>query len=449
MPNLTLPCSAAVTPTSPSPDPLSDFAPQQIGSGAPLTAAPLCPPALLKAHAAFIATDMRFAAASRLLASLSRTDQGLPAGIHISRFQDGRTRRSRAGWRLRPDAARAGAAFLTPAIARFVFKALVLREPGSLWDETKIRSNLLSSQNLCLNLFVPMALDLELATAVWRRLLPDFVYSITSLRFESSPGRNDPLWLEDGTAFDAVLDVITPDGETAFVAIELKYIENFAGPAATSRPRYQAAAHAAELFIDPDAPELYRAGLEQFRREHCLAQLMVQRGLAARGLFVLAGPRLHVRLTAAAQGYRAHLVDPDGTAEQRVGFNHITVEAILGALSAAGAGEHAQALHRRFLDFERVAALALGDDFPTPPAAPVPLLRLPPPASPDVVLGESDGTTVTTATISSSARRRHTDVGQHPASSQQRQAAQRTRQLAMARRSRRRRSPTQPGTEVR
>ncbi|MCJ2072962.1 hypothetical protein MKK75_29915 [Methylobacterium sp. J-030] len=338
---------------------------------------------------------------------------------------------------------------MNSAIARFVHQALVLREPGSLWDETKIRSNLLSSQNLCLNLCVPLALDLDLATAVWRRLLPDFVHTVTNLRFESSPGRNDPLWLEDGTAFDAVLDVITPDGVVAFVIIELKYIENFSGPAATSRPRYQAAAHAADLFIDPDAPELYRVGVEQLRREHCLAQLMIQRGLAARGRFVLVGPRLNPRVAAAAQAYSAHLIDPAGLAEQRVGFNHITVEAILAALSAAGAGEHALVLHRRFLDLERVAALALGDDSPAPPAAPAPLLRLPPPTSPDGAPNEPDGATPTAAPTSSRARQRHADVGQRLASSQQRRAAQRTKRSTTARRSRRRRSSIQPGTEVR
>ncbi|MCJ2073375.1 hypothetical protein MKK75_32090 [Methylobacterium sp. J-030] len=337
---------------------------------------------------------------------------------------------------------------MNSTIAKFTHQALVLREPGSLWNENKIRSNLLSSQNLCLNLFVPMALDLELATAVWRRLLSDFVYSVTNLRFESSPGRNDPLWLEDGTAFDAVLDVITPDGEIAFVAIELKYIENFAGPAATPRPRYQAAAHAADLFIDPDAPELYRAGLEQLRREHCLAQLMVQRGLAARGRFVLTGPRLSPRVAAAAQAFGDHLIDPAGLAEQRVGFSHITIEAILAALSAAGAGEHALVLHRRFLDLERVAALALGDNFPAPPAAPAPLLRLPPPTAPDVGPGESDGATPTVGTTSR-ARQRHADVGQRPASSEKRRAAQRTKRPTTARRSRRRRSSIQAGTEAR
>ena len=448
MPNTTPPRETAATATrlsAPATRP-SDAPLRRTGSA--LTVAPVVPQALLKQHHCFIATDTRHTASSRLLSSLWRTDMGLPAGVHISRFRDGHTRRSRAGWCLRPDAARAGHAFLSPAIARFVRRALVLREAHSLWDETKICGHLLSSQGMCLNVLASMALDLDLATSVWRCLMPDFVLQVVSIRFESSPARYSYYYLNDGTAFDAVIDVINLDGQPGSIAVEWKNVEQFQGAVPGPNPRYNSAAHAAGLYVDPGAPALYQAGLEQLRREHTVLQLMIDGGVATRGRLVLIGPRLNLRVAAAAQAYTAHLIDPAGLAAQRVGFQHIEAETILAALTAVGAGEHAQALHRRYFDLDRVAALALGDDFSCPPAAPTPLLRWPPPNSPDVAPGEFDGATPEGGTASS-ARLRHADFGQHPVSSQLQQAAQRTGRLTTPRRSRRRRSSRQPGTEVR
>lgn len=357
--------------------------------------APALPNALRKAHGAFISTDTRFAASARILASLWRADQGLPAGIHVARGTDGKTRRVRAGYRLRPDAARAGATFLDPATHAFVRRALVLREPGSAWDFPKITGHLLSSQGLLLNLLAPLAADRDLATAVFQRLLPDFVHSVTGIVFETAPARDDPSWLGDGTAWDARLDIITPDGEPGFIAVESKFIEAMAGPAASHRPRYAEVARASGLFVDPNAPALYRPGLEQLRRQHTLAGLMLNRGLASRAHLVLLGPALNPRVGTVAQAYAAHLVDPTGQAG-RIGFSHLTLEAVLAAFVSAGATDMARAFHARYLDFDRVAALALatGGAEPRPPSsAPngqaVPLLLPPPKPQAEAVSADS------------------------------------------------------------
>ena len=347
--------------------------------------APALPDALRKAHGAFISTDTRFAASARVLASLWRADQGLPAGIQVTRGSDGKTRRVRAGYRLRPDDARAGATFIDPATHTFVRRALVLREPGSAWDVPKITGHLLSSQGLLLNLLAPLAADRDLATTIWRRLLPDFVHSVTGIVFETAPARDDPSYLGDGTAWDARLDILTPDGEPGFIAVEAKFIEAMAGPAASHRPRYAEVARASGLFVNPDAPALYRPGLEQLRRQHTLAGLMLDRGLASRAHLVLLGPALNPRVTAVAQAYAAHLVDPTGQTGG-IGFSHLTLEAVLAAFVSAGTTDTARAFHARYLDFDRVAALAFAAEEadPSPPSSPTPTsptapLLLPPP----------------------------------------------------------------------
>ena len=71
-------------------------------------------------------------------------------------------------------------------------------------DVDRLFVNALSSMPLAFNLFGSLALDLDLATKVWQRLLPDFVHHVMSIGFEHSPGRGDSRFLGDRTAFDAV-----------------------------------------------------------------------------------------------------------------------------------------------------------------------------------------------------------------------------------------------------
>jgi hypothetical protein len=189
-------------------------------------------------HQAIISSDTRFAAACRLLAALWRADRDLPAGSHLETNGKGKTRRVTAGWRLHRDAAQAGATFLAPAIRSYAREALLFREPGAVWNEDRLWGNLLSSQALTLNLLAPLALDLSLATPVWQRLLPGFVHQVKRIRFEHSPGRFDGHYFGDGTAFDALIEGVTLDGEPAIVSIEVKFIEDMVGPAATHRARY-------------------------------------------------------------------------------------------------------------------------------------------------------------------------------------------------------------------
>ena len=333
-----------------------------------LTHPPCLPNDFRLRHAAFIAGDSSFAAAARVLASLWRAERGLAAGVHVELGAAGKTRRVRAGWRLTRDAASAGATFLLPGVARLMRRALILREPGAMWDAPKILGNLLASQGLALSVFGPQALDLDLATGIWSKLLPQFVHAVVGIAFETSPGRDEAQFLSDGTAFDVRLDVVTPDGEPAFVALELKFIEAMVGPPASSRPRYSEAARATNLFIDPDADALYSPGVEQIRREHTLAQLMVDHGLYGRGLFILAGPALNRRVSTIAKIYAAELRDVAGATADRVGFAHLSFEAVLAAMREGGAGDLAQAVHDRYLDLRRVTLAALGDEVPPTPS---------------------------------------------------------------------------------
>ena len=213
---------------------------------------PLLPPALLKRHHCFVSTDTRFRAAARLLQSLWRVDHRIGVGLHTSRAEGGSTP-IKLGSRLEFKAARAGRNFISPEIFQLVRRELLMREEGAVIDVDRLFENALSSMPLCFNLLGPMALDLDLATAVWRRLLPGFVRCVENIGFEHSPGRGEARFLADGTAFDAVLRVVTTEGEQGVVFVEIKYSEGMTGPAAPQRQRYDEAARTVRLFKIPTA----------------------------------------------------------------------------------------------------------------------------------------------------------------------------------------------------
>ncbi|UMY16783.1 hypothetical protein MMB17_19250 [Methylobacterium organophilum] len=349
----------------------------------PLAPAPFLNEAIRRRHHAFVANDSRFAASARLLAHLWRQDQQLPAATFITRDPTSKPRRRPANWLLRRDTAQAGATFLTLAIRDHARQALLFREPGAMWNEDRLWANLLSSQALTLNLLAPLAIDLVLATRVFRNLLPSFIGEVRSIRFEHSPGRFDDRYFGDGTALDAMIEAITPDGEIAVITIEVKLTEGLTGPTATPRNRYGEAARASGLYHDATNATLARAGFEQLRREHVMTSLMLQHGLASRGRFILIAPQLNRRAQAVAALYRTELRDPDGTGDPAtVGFSNITLEAVIGAIHEAGAPDFAHQLWARYCDHARVAQFALhGDDPSSTPLVPNPVRSLPPPAS--------------------------------------------------------------------
>jgi hypothetical protein len=252
-----------------------------------------------------------------------------------------------------------------------------------MWNEDRLWANLLSSQALTLNLLAPLAIDSAFASRVFRTLLPGFVDQVRSIRFEHSPGRFETSYFGDGSALDALVEVATPEGEIAVIAIEMKLTEGLTGPSATPRARYVEAAQASGLYRDATSSTLARAGFEQLRREHVMTTLMLQHGLASRGRFIMIAPQLNRRAQAVAALYRTELRDPDGTGDPAtVGFSNITLEAVIAAMHEAGATDLAHQLWARYCDHARVAQFALhGDDPSSPPSVPNPVRSLPSPAS--------------------------------------------------------------------
>lgn len=353
---------------------------------------PLIPPALLARHACLIPGDTRWRAAQRLQQSLWRQAQGLPAGLH----RPGGDRTATPvplGSLLAPADAARGRNFVSPAVHSLVRRSLVFREEGACVQVERLFRNALSSEPLVWNAFGPLALDLDLATRVWQALLPSFVHRVTGLRAETAPSRDrrDPRFLMDGTAFDCALSVITPDGESANLFVEVKLSES-GGPASAYRPRYDGASRELALHRDPDARVLRSVACEQLFRLHMLGQLCVRHGLTPRAHLVVLSPSGNSSIALATQRYAAELLDPAGANPGTVGFTPITLEQFVAALASAGATAQAAYLTHRYLDLTPVLDLVLADlgaglnpgpeaGPPAPPPPAGPMLALPPPSS--------------------------------------------------------------------
>ncbi|MBR1232086.1 PGN_0703 family putative restriction endonuclease [Bradyrhizobium sp. AUGA SZCCT0182] len=328
---------------------------------------PLVPQSLLKAHGVDCIIDTRFRAAARLLQRLWLKDNNIATGLHVRSDAEGQILLPLESL-LSREAAHAGRNFLSPAIHTFVRHELIMREEGACYDEERLFGNALSSMPLAFNVFAPLAMDLKVASAVFRQLLPNFVNDVVAIRFETSPGRREERFLNDGTAFDLAIEVITPEGEQGTVFIEVKYSEAMEGPAARWRERYDESSRQVGLFVDPDAASLRSLALEQLWREHMVATLAVREGVTPRAMFVAIGPRLNRRVHAAFRCYANELIPEDDLADDRVRFQAITLETVIDAIRQAGAVDLAKQLWARYCDFERVFHLAMAEyTQPDPP----------------------------------------------------------------------------------
>jgi hypothetical protein len=332
----------------------------------PLPRIPLVPEEILRRNNVYLREDNRFKAAARLLTFLWLKDHNIPTGIHVSGGTDDATI-IELGSRLSPEAARAGKNFMSPAILALVRRELAMREEGALYDIDKLFMNALSSAPATFNVMGPLALDLKLATTVFRRLFPNFVQEVRSVLFEHHPGRrrdDDPystadIWLADRTAFDCAVQFVQPNGDEATIYVEMKLSETMTEPGSAERPRYLEASREVRLFKDPDSIRLRSSPLGQLWRESMLAQLAVDNGITPRAMFVVIAPRLNRRVRAAVKLFQNQLIHVDERDTNRVDFQALTLESIIDAMAEAGATEIARALWHRYADFQRILDLSL------------------------------------------------------------------------------------------
>lgn len=311
----------------------------------PLHVAPLLPNDILTHHKVLVPSDSRFRAAARLLQALWRADRDLPIGSYV----DPEGKRHRLGSRITEASGKQGGNFLSPEITQLVRRECIYRELGALIEVERLRENLLSSMPLTFNLFAPLKLDLRQATRFVNELFPGFMKDVLGIKFEHSPGRGKLAYTGDYSAFDLAIYGLTPTGERAVVAWEVKYSEGLLEPLPQriSDRHFQLVA-SSNLYKEPDEFTLLSNPLQQITREHNLAQSMLDRGDVDVGLFILTAPRLNHLAQQVGETYASKLNAPG---KGQVAFASLTLERLVEAVIAIGMIGHGQALHRRYLDF--------------------------------------------------------------------------------------------------
>ncbi|MDT8440833.1 MAG: hypothetical protein RQ723_04135 [Desulfuromonadales bacterium] len=276
---------------------------------------------------------------ARVLQSMWREEQGFDPGEHAG---------APLGSRLRmPEAQEQLLNYITPT-ARDVVKREVLgpAAKGKLYGKPRIFNDLLSSQPLCFNLFGELTDDLALASDVIRDLTGGRFSRVTAIEFEESPGRGDPRYLNDRSAFDVFVRCEDAESRPGFIGIEVKYHENLQGPAAEHKPRYDEVADAMACFVD-DRSRLRQAPIQQIWRDHLLAGITLIEDGYVDGMFATLYPADNTHVSTALADYRQQLVNSDS-------FDAWTMEQFVTALRRHASASWIDVFEDRYLAFDKI-----------------------------------------------------------------------------------------------
>jgi len=281
---------------------------------------------------------------ARILQALWREERGLPIGQLADK--------PRGAMLAMPWAQETLANFMTDEVKRVVRDTLDggKRQKGSLIKPGRMYGNLLSSQPMAFNLFVPLQQDLDLASEVFAEMLPARCARVTKIAFEYSPGRGDRRYTHDGSAFDVCAWFDTPQGKAGFVGIEVKYHENLNEEADDHRPRYEEVADAMGCFAPESSEQLRCKPLQQIWRDHLLAGAYRMTDGFADGLFVYLRPAGNTACSSAVDAYLKCLTVTDS-------FEHWSLESLVDATMAKTTAQWISEFADRYLAFEKVDAL--------------------------------------------------------------------------------------------
>ena len=103
------------------------------------------------------------------------------------------------------------------------FLPVIKAELGTAY-KAPLWANMLRSEHIPINIFVPMRSDLLAAKKVFNKLFgTERIEEVTAILIEHKPKKETHL--NDNTAFDAYLSYLTPEGKRGGIGIEVKYTE--------------------------------------------------------------------------------------------------------------------------------------------------------------------------------------------------------------------------------
>ncbi|MET0790491.1 MAG: hypothetical protein ABW061_03140 [Polyangiaceae bacterium] len=207
-----------------------------------------------------------------------------------------------------------GANFLSPGALAAVRARLSQPERFEMLRADRLWADLLSSMPLCFNLFGDLAGDRGVADRAVRQWWPDAPTGASTVRFEYSQGRRDPLFLGNQSAFDAAIELDIGGGALGLIGIETKYHEHAlveAAPKGATLARYLEVAERSGAFTEGWRERVIGTALQQIWQDHLLLLSMLQHPSRAWawGRFVLIHPAANPSFARAAAAYRGVLRD--------------------------------------------------------------------------------------------------------------------------------------------
>lgn len=226
---------------------------------------------------------------------------------------------------------------------------------GRLFGKPRIFNNLLSSQPLCFNLFAELKQDLELASKVFNKLVPELIKQVTKIEFEYSPGRRDPKYTGDRTASDVYVEFKNFKDGDGFIGIEVKYHENLIGnEKIKEKPeklkRYREITNEMNCFRDGCINKLLQSPLSQIWRDHLLVGSILNIVDFENGFFVFLYPKENIHCREAVEDYKKYLTN-DKTL--KVWF----LEDVAKAIKEETNEKWIEELINRYLNFEKISEL--------------------------------------------------------------------------------------------
>lgn len=120
---------------------------------------------------------------------------------------------------LTPNAAQCGLIFCD------IYRDLILKKIKK-FGTSALFSNMLRSEHIPYNLFVPMEEDLESAKLFFNRIIGGGISNICHIYIEFAGHSNKEMYLNDGTSFDAYIEYLDDKNQRGGIGIEVKYTEN-------------------------------------------------------------------------------------------------------------------------------------------------------------------------------------------------------------------------------
>lgn len=256
----------------------------------------------------------QFKRRARLQQAQWRVSQGYPIGHQPMRARPGGTTRP-IGSRIEIDyAVHHKVNLVSDAARRAAQHRLATPQRHQTLNADRLWADCLSSMPMCFSIFGPLWDDPSLAATARRHWFADSPAAPTAVHFEWSPGRRDPLFLGDQTAFDAAMEFPMPNGSNGIIGIETKYHEHAVREAPPSGPALERLVQVAErsgAFRPGATDEIIGSELQQLWRDHLLVLAMLQHPSRSWmwGRYALVYPEGNVSFARAAERYACLLSD--------------------------------------------------------------------------------------------------------------------------------------------